>query len=170
MPDHAIAHVEGVVNPSMRFIRRREAAKYLTDKYGFGAYRTLLKGAVSGDTPAFHKAGRIVLYTREALDVWALAKISGPLKSTSEAAAVRAFAPSEPDLANVRTIRGDFDEAGLAEAMDRPAITGDIVETYRNRGEGRSSLCFCVNRRHAQHIAERFFEAGVAAEYMDGDP
>ncbi len=87
MLDHSIAHVEGVVNPSMRFIRRQEAAKYLKDKYGFGAYRTLAKGAVSGDSPVFHNAGRTVLYTREALDAWALAKISGPLKSTSEAAA-----------------------------------------------------------------------------------
>ena len=88
MPDHAIAHVEGVVtDPSMRFIRRQEAARYLKDKYGFGASRTLAKGVVTGDTPVFHKAGRIVLYTREALDVWALAKISGPLKSSSEAAA-----------------------------------------------------------------------------------
>jgi hypothetical protein len=88
MPDHAIAHVEGVVtDPSMRFIRRPEAARYLKDKYGFGASRTLAKGVVTGDTPVFHKAGRIVLYTREALDAWALAKISGPLKSSSEAAA-----------------------------------------------------------------------------------
>jgi hypothetical protein len=87
MPDHAIAHVEGVVtDPSMRFIRRPEAARYLKDKYGFGASRTLAKGVVTGDTPVFHKAGRIVLYTREALDAWALAKISGPLKSSSEAA------------------------------------------------------------------------------------
>ena len=88
MPDHPIAHVEGVVtDPSMRFIRRPEAARYLKDKYGFGASRTLAKGVVTGDTPVFHKAGRIVLYTREALDAWALAKISGPLKSSSEAAA-----------------------------------------------------------------------------------
>ena len=86
MPDHVIAHVEGVVtDPSMRFIRRPEAARYLKDKYGFGASRTLAKGVVTGDTPVFHKAGRIVLYTREALDAWALAKISGPLKSSSEA-------------------------------------------------------------------------------------
>jgi hypothetical protein len=77
MPDQAIAHVEGVVtDPSMRFIRRPEAARYLKDKYGFGASRTLAKGVVTGDTPVFHKAGRIVLYTREALDAWALAKIS----------------------------------------------------------------------------------------------
>ena len=78
------------------------------------------------------------------------------------------YAPSEPDLAAVRTVAGDFHEGELAVAMDRPAITGDIVDTWLRRGEGRSAFCFCVNRRHAQHIAERFIEAGVVAEYMDG--
>jgi hypothetical protein len=70
-------------------MRRREVAEYLRATYGFGAYRTLAKGVVTGDSPVFHKAGRrLVLYTREALDAWALAKISGPLKSTSETSAV----------------------------------------------------------------------------------
>ena len=31
------------------------------------------------------------------------------------------FAPSEPDLAGVRTVAGDFHEGELAEAMDRPS-------------------------------------------------
>jgi DNA repair protein RadD len=30
-------------------------------------------------------------------------------------------------------------------------------------------FCFCVNRSHARHIAEQFIEAGVPAEYMDGN-
>ncbi len=80
-----------------------------------------------------------------------------------------AFAPSEPDLANVRTVAGDFHEGELAEAMDRAIVTGDIVETWLKRGEGRSTFCFCVNRRHAQHVAERFLEADIAAQYMDGE-
>jgi DNA repair protein RadD len=80
----------------------------------------------------------------------------------------RTFAPSEPDLAGVKTVAGDFQEAGLADAMDRSVVTGDIVDTWLKRGEERSTFCFCVNRRHAQHVAERFVEAGVAAEYMDG--
>jgi DNA repair protein RadD len=79
-----------------------------------------------------------------------------------------AFAPSEPDLAGVRTVAGDFHEGELAEAMDKAIVTGDIVETWLKRSEGRSTFCFCVNRRHAQHIAERFLEANVATEYMDG--
>ena len=78
------------------------------------------------------------------------------------------FAPSEPDLAGVRTVAGDFHEGELAEAMDRPIITGDIVETWLKRGDGRPTFCFCVNRKHAQHVAERFLEVGIACEYMDG--
>jgi DNA repair protein RadD len=80
----------------------------------------------------------------------------------------KTFTPSEPDLAGVKTVAGDFHEGELAEAMDRAVVTGDIVETWLKRGEGRSTFCFCVNRRHAQHVAERFLEAGAAAEYMDG--
>jgi hypothetical protein len=67
------------------FLRRRDAAEYLLEKYGFGAERTLAKGAVTGDTPEYRKAGRIVLYTRDALDRWALSKISAPRASSSDA-------------------------------------------------------------------------------------
>jgi DNA repair protein RadD len=80
-----------------------------------------------------------------------------------------AFAPSEPDLAGVRTVAGEFQQDELADAMDRPAITGDIVETWLQRGEDRPTIAFCVNRNHAKHIAERFESAGVAVEYIDGE-
>jgi hypothetical protein len=66
------------------FYRRGDAGKYLKETYGFGSEKTLAKGAWSGDTPKFHKAGRIVLYTREALDEWAISRISKPHRSTSE--------------------------------------------------------------------------------------
>jgi hypothetical protein len=69
------------------FLRRKDAANYLLCKYGFGAERTLAKGVVTGDTPEYRKAGRIVLYTREALDAWALGKIGDPQRSTSDRAA-----------------------------------------------------------------------------------
>jgi DNA repair protein RadD len=80
-----------------------------------------------------------------------------------------AFAPSEPDLSNVSVHLGDFKQDELADAMDKAQITGDIVSTWLKRGEDRPTIAFCVNRRHAQHICERFVEAGVAAEYADGD-
>jgi hypothetical protein len=67
------------------FLRRRAAANYLQTKYGFGSYPTLCKGVVTGDSPEYRKAGKIVLYTKEALDAWALSKLGAPVRSTSEA-------------------------------------------------------------------------------------
>jgi hypothetical protein len=67
-----------------QFLRRRQAADYLQSKYGFGAMATLAKGAVTGDTPYYRKAGKMVLYTKTSLDEWALKKIGPPQRSTSE--------------------------------------------------------------------------------------
>jgi len=53
--------------------------------------------------------------------------------------------------------------------MDRASITGDIVETWLKLSGNGPTIAFCVNRRHAQHVCERFIEAGVAAEYADCD-
>jgi DNA repair protein RadD len=80
-----------------------------------------------------------------------------------------AFAPSEPDLADVRTVAGDFKQDELGDAMDKASITGDVVSSWFKLGENRPTIAFCVNRRHAQHVAERFAEAGVAVEYLDGE-
>jgi DNA repair protein RadD len=80
-----------------------------------------------------------------------------------------AYAPSDPDLSGVSTVAGDFRQDELADAMDTASITGDIIAEWLKRGENRPTIAFCVNRRHAQHVCERFVEAGVAAEYIDGE-
>jgi hypothetical protein len=67
------------------FIRRKQAGEYSQRTYGFGSSRTFAKAAVTGDGPEFHKAGRVVLYTKEAVDKWALAKIGTARRSTSAA-------------------------------------------------------------------------------------
>jgi DNA repair protein RadD len=64
---------------------------------------------------------------------------------------------------------GEFQQDELADAMDKASITGDIVDTWLKLGENRPTIAFCVNRKHAQHVCERFVEAGVRAEYADCD-
>lgn len=73
------------MNQESNYLRRKAASAYLVAKYGFGAERTLAKGAVTGDSPKFQKAGRLVLYTTAALDEWALGKLGPAVRSTSEA-------------------------------------------------------------------------------------
>jgi hypothetical protein len=67
-----------------QFLRRKQAAEYLTKIYGFGAVRTLNKFATIGGGPEMIYAGRVPLYTLASLDAWALSRMSGPVRSTSE--------------------------------------------------------------------------------------
>ena len=51
------------------------------------------------------------------------------------------FAPSAPDLEGVRTFAGDFSEAELAERCNTARLVGDVVATWRERGDGRPTSC-----------------------------
>jgi hypothetical protein len=69
-----------------RLLRRTEAAKYVTDIYGFPCSpRTLAKLAcVSSQGPPFRLAGRTPLYPTSGLDEWARNKIGPLIRSASE--------------------------------------------------------------------------------------
>ena len=78
----------------------------------------------------------------------------------------RVFAPAHPDLKGVRTVAGDYHEGDLGAAMDKAPLVADIVATWRKHGVDRT-LCFAVNRLHAQHIRDKFEEAGIRCGYVD---
>lgn len=74
-------------NLDERYLRRREAAEYVVEKYNVPCSpKTLAKLAcVSSEGPPFRKAGRFPLYPISELDSWAKSKI-GPLRrSTADA-------------------------------------------------------------------------------------
>jgi len=73
-----------------------------------------------------------------------------------------------PDLSEVRVKGGDYDEAALADAVDRQALVGNIVDHWLQHAAGLRTVVFAVSVAHSQHIAERFRQAGVAAEHLDG--
>jgi DNA repair protein RadD len=77
------------------------------------------------------------------------------------------FAPPAPDLTDVRTVKGDFHEGDLSGACDKKELIADIIKTWLEKGENRPTLCYGVDRKHAQHLQERFAEAGVRVEYID---
>lgn len=79
----------------------------------------------------------------------------------------RVFAPDHPDLKGVRTSGGDFNEADLAGAMNKPSLVADVVSTWLARGENRPTLCFGVDRAHAKAIQQQFEACGVPAGYID---
>lgn len=81
----------------------------------------------------------------------------------------RVFAPNMPDLAGVRKTAGDYNQAGIQRAMDRPTITGDIVSHWQRLADNRLTVCFAAGVEHSQHLRDAFLGAGVAAAHLDGE-
>ena len=77
------------------------------------------------------------------------------------------YAPSHPDLSGVKTVRGDYHEGELAEAVNTTGLVADIVQTWQQKAENRPTLVFAVDRAHAKHLQERFLAAGVPTAYQD---
>jgi hypothetical protein len=79
MPDTSITAEDN------RFLRRCDAAAYVTKTYGFPCSRQwLAKLAVIGGGPIFRKAGRYPIYKPADLDAWAKARIGPARASTSD--------------------------------------------------------------------------------------
>jgi hypothetical protein len=69
-----------------RLLRRKEAANYVTAKWGIPlSGQTLAKLAVIGGGPTYRKAGRFPLYEPSDLDEWAQSRLGPKIRSTSEA-------------------------------------------------------------------------------------
>ena len=74
------------------------------------------------------------------------------------------YAPSEPDMDGVKVTGGDFNQKQAAERMS--VLTGDIITHWQRLGEGRPTICFCVNVAHAEDVAQDFRLAGITSEVV----
>ncbi len=74
-----------------------------------------------------------------------------------------------PDLSQVKVRRGDYDERELSEAMDRLPLIGNLVEHWRKHADGVATIVFATSVAHSQHITERFRDAGIPVEHLDGN-
>jgi DNA repair protein RadD len=79
----------------------------------------------------------------------------------------RVFAPSHPDLTEVRTVAGDYHEGDLSGVMNASPLVANVVDTWLRRAQNRSSFCFAVDRAHAKHLQAKFAEAGISTGYID---
>src|SRR3546814_19860308 len=76
-------------------------------------------------------------------------------------------ARAQPGLSGVAVTGGDYNGKQLGDKMNENALGADIVTTGAKVGEGRPTLCYCVDRAHAQKVCDRFLSAGIPAEYID---
>lgn len=85
----------------------------------------------------------------------------------------RYYAPSqtavEEALRSVEIRAGDYAPGELSKAMRAKAIVGDVVGTWKQRGEDRQTIAFCVDKAHAEMLAGEFNAAGVSAAFIIDD-
>jgi len=81
---------------------------------------------------------------------------------------IRAYAPDLPDLGRVKTKAGDYDPDQVAMIMGSDKLVGNIVEHWKKLGEGRRTVLFAASVTNSMHLVDRFKEAGIAAEHLDG--
>lgn len=75
--------------------------------------------------------------------------------------------PVLPDLGNVRTTGGDFNQEDLEEAVNKGALIGDIVAQWSKHPRQRT-VAFAVSVAHSRAIVDMFRGVGVRAEHLDG--
>ena len=76
------------------------------------------------------------------------------------------YAPTTVDTSGLRTVGGDYVVTELEELMNRRAIYGNVIESYRRFAPGERTIAYCVSVRHARHIAENFNSVGIRAEVL----
>lgn len=83
-------------------------------------------------------------------------------------AKVRLFAPPTVDTSGLHVRAGDYKTEESEALIDRPSITGDVLEHYRKHAPNLPALVFCTSVAHAHHVAERFRQENVSAVALDG--
>lgn len=78
------------------------------------------------------------------------------------------FAPDNPDLGGIKIRAGEFASREAAAAMSAPQLVGNVVQTWLRRAQGRRTVVFTVDVAHSQLLRDRFRQAGVRCEHLDG--
>lgn len=79
------------------------------------------------------------------------------------------FAPGAAvDMKGVRKTAGDYNRKDAEERINKPTITGNAIEHYRQHADGKSAVVFCMSRRHAEDVCQRFCDAGYRFAVLDG--
>lgn len=80
---------------------------------------------------------------------------------------LRYWTPEAPDLSDVKTIGDDYNQKELGKAMRKAALSGNIVKTYLEKGNGRRAVLFAVDIEHSRLLVEQFRCEGICADHID---
>lgn len=78
-------------------------------------------------------------------------------------------APNTIATSHISVVGGDYNQAQLAEAASSSQIMGDLISTWRKYANGKKTVVFAVDCNHSRAIVQKYLEAGISAEHLDGE-
>lgn len=79
------------------------------------------------------------------------------------------YAPSIIDTKELVSANGDYTKKSLEAASFNNKIVGDNIEQYKKLALGKRNVVFAISRKHGAGICERYNNAGIRAEFLDGE-
>jgi superfamily II DNA or RNA helicase len=76
---------------------------------------------------------------------------------------------TETDLSEVKSSAGDYQSAELSEAVNTNLRNAQIVKTWKECAEGRSTVVFAVDIKHSQDLATEFAKYGIRSAAVWGE-
>lgn len=98
-----------------------------------------------------------------------LAPAEAELEVLGVLARCRYFAPEGVRLGDIRRKGGEFETKSAEAALSAPQIVGCAVAHYLSHANGRATILFAASIKASQEMAEKFRDAGVPAEHLDGE-
>lgn len=103
---------------------------------------------------------------------WFDVMVKGPdLRALIEAGFLspyRLFSKPAVDMDGVGLAGGDYRRDDMVRMLDQSTIMGDAVEHYLKHARGRRAVAFEATIDRSRALVDRFREAGIAAEHLDG--
>lgn len=78
-----------------------------------------------------------------------------------------AYGPAQIDLSSVTVAAGEYNNKSLGEAVDKPKLTADIVQTYLKLAKNKKSIVFSVNVAHSRALEKEFNRHGIPAKEIN---
>ncbi len=79
----------------------------------------------------------------------------------------RYFAPFTADFTGVDKVGGDYVKSQAGDVMEKPAIIGNVIETYKKYCSGMRTVAFCCSIAHSKLMRDQFNSAGIPSAHMD---
>lgn len=79
------------------------------------------------------------------------------------------YAPSIINTDELVSANGDYTKKSLESASFNAKIIGDNIQQYIKIANGKRNVVFAISRKHGMDVCRRYVEAGIKAEFLDGE-